>query len=103
MAVGSTVAPNTHSKEGQKKVNKRKERSMKQSSKTKKFKKTTQDHEKMEMGNDGSYFEHRKYRCGVCKVVCYNRNDFQVRFKIPIKILKISMNQFNGIISLFIH
>ena len=73
-------------------MNKRKERSLEQSSQTKKFKKTTQDHEKMEMGDDGSYFEPRKYRCGVCKVVCSNRNDFQVRFKIPMKVLKISMN-----------
>ena len=87
MAVGSTVVPNTHFKEHQKK-----ERSMKQSSQTKKFKKTTQDHEKIEIGDNGPYFEHKKYRCGVCKVVCYNRNDFQVRFTSPIKILQLRTN-----------
>ena len=89
MAVGSTVVPNTNYKEGQKKVNKRKERSTKKSSQTKEFKKTTQDHEKLEMGDNDSNFEHRKYRCGVCKFVCYNRNDFQVRFTCLIKIFQI--------------
>ena len=87
MAVGSTVVPNTHFKEHRKK-----EKLMKQSSQTKKFKKTTQDHEKIEIGDNGPYFEHKKYRCGVCKVVCYNRNDFQVRFTSPIKILQLRTN-----------
>ena len=77
---------------------------MKQSSQTKKIKKTTQDHEKIEIGDNGPYFEYKKYRCGVCKVVRYNRNDFQVRFTSPIKILELRMKSITyDIILLFIN
>ena len=79
LAVGSTVVRQRNLKEDQKKSKKiKKGMSTKQSSKPKKFLK--QSDLMNEKDETKSNSEDRKYECGVCSFVSYNRNDFQVFF-----------------------
>ena len=76
LAVGSTVVRQRNLKEDQKKLKRiGKGESTEQSSKVRKFLKQS---DLMNEKDTNSNSEDRKYECGVCSFVCYNRNDFQV-------------------------
>ena len=77
MKVGSTVVRHEYPKKNQNKLKKiGKGKSTKQSTKLTKILKQSDLMNESDKTKFNS--EDRKYECGVCNFVCYNRNDFQV-------------------------